>query len=97
VNELVQNSIKHAFPSRNYGEIAINLRQRKQMVTITVTDDGCGMGDPSSIAALSSLGLQLVEMLVEEKLQGVFSVPISEKGTKVSITFPIVSTDVNSY
>ncbi|MGE7948778.1 sensor histidine kinase [Lysinibacillus sp. NPDC093688] len=97
VNELVQNSIKHAFPSRNYGTIAINLRQRKQMVTITVTDDGCGIGDPFSIGELSSLGLQLVEMLVEEKLQGVFSFPISEKGTKVSITFPIVSTEVHSY
>ncbi|MEY9977503.1 sensor histidine kinase [Lysinibacillus sp. RC79] len=96
VNELVQNSIKHAFPSRNYGKIAINLRQRKQMVTITVTDDGCGIGDSFSLGDISSLGLQLVEMLVEEKLQGVFSFPISEEGTKVSITFPIVSTVVNT-
>lgn len=95
INELVQNSIKHAFPSRNYGEIAINLRQRKQMVTITVTDDGCGIDDRFSIGELSSLGLQLVDMLVEEKLQGVFSFPISEEGTKVSITFPIISTVVN--
>ncbi|MFF2177343.1 sensor histidine kinase [Lysinibacillus sp. NPDC058147] len=95
INELVQNSIKHAFPSRNYGKIAINLRQRKQMVTITVTDDGCGIDDRFSIGDLSSLGLQLVDMLVEEKLQGVFSFPISEEGTKVSITFPIISTEVN--
>ncbi|MGE7695146.1 sensor histidine kinase [Lysinibacillus sp. NPDC094177] len=94
VNELVQNSIKHAFPSQNYGDIDINLRRRKQMVTITVTDDGCGIGDSFSLGDMSSLGLQLVDMLVEERLQGVLSFPLSNKGTKVSITFPIVATEV---
>jgi len=94
VNELVQNSIKHAFPTRDYGKIDINLRRKKHMVTITVMDDGYGIGDPFSIGDLSSLGLQLVDMLVEERLQGVLSFPVSEKGTKVSITFPIVSTEV---
>ncbi|KOP80739.1 hypothetical protein AMS59_05065 [Lysinibacillus sp. FJAT-14745] len=99
VNELVQNSIKHAFPfpSQNCGKIDINLRRRKQMITITVTDDGCGAGDSFSLGDLSSLGLHLVEMLVEERLQGVLSFPLSDKGTKVSITFPIVSTEVNEY
>ncbi|MFF2794142.1 sensor histidine kinase [Lysinibacillus xylanilyticus] len=91
VNELVQNSIKHAFPSQNYGKIDINLRRRKQMVTITVTDDGCGIGDSFSLDDTSSLGLHLVEMLVEERLQGVLSFPMYEKGAKVSITFPIVA------
>lgn len=89
VNELVQNSIKHAFPSQNHGEIEINLRQRKQMVTITVMDDGCGIGDSFSLDDMSSLGLNLVDMLVEERLRGVLSFHLANKGTKVSITFPI--------
>ncbi|WP_285394734.1 sensor histidine kinase [Lysinibacillus sp. fls2-241-R2A-57] len=89
VNELVQNSIKHAFSSKNYGRIDINMRRRKQMVTITVMDDGCGIGDSFSLDDVSSLGLHLVNMLVEERLQGVFSFHLTDKGTKVSITFPI--------
>ncbi|WP_139368023.1 sensor histidine kinase [Priestia abyssalis] len=89
VNELVQNSIKHAFCSRDEGKIEICVNCRKQMVTITVMDDGCGMGEAVS-AKRSSLGLQLVEMLVEEKLQGVLSFFHSNRGTKVSITFPII-------
>ncbi|KOS62998.1 sensor histidine kinase [Lysinibacillus agricola] len=95
INELVQNSIKHAFPSQNYGEIVINLGRRKQMVTITVMDDGCGIGDSFSLGEMSSLGLHLVDMLVEERLQGVLSFPQSDKGTKVSITFPIIATEIN--
>lgn len=97
VNELVQNSIKHAFPSQNVGKIDINLRRRKQMVTITVTDDGCGMGDSFSIGDISSLGFQLVNMLVEESMQGVLSFPLCDKGTKVSVTFPIIATQENEY
>ncbi|MGE6514677.1 sensor histidine kinase [Lysinibacillus sphaericus] len=89
VNELVQNSIKHAFPALNRGNIEIILRQRKQMATIIVMDDGCGIGDSFSTGDMSSLGLHLVNMLVEERLQGVLSFPLSDKGTKVSITFPI--------
>lgn len=89
VNELVQNSIKHAFRSRDEGKIEICVNCRKQMVTITVMDDGCGMEEAVS-SKRSSLGLQLVDMLVEEKLQGVLSFFHSTRGTKVSITFPII-------
>lgn len=90
VNELIQNSIKHAFPSRDEGKVEICINCRKQMVTITVSDNGCGMGEDVFSYATSSLGLQLVHMLVEEELQGVLSFFHSDKGTKASITFPIV-------
>ncbi|WP_336822717.1 sensor histidine kinase [Sporosarcina sp. USHLN248] len=94
VNELIQNSIKHAFLSREEGQIDITVTLRKQMVTIIVMDNGCGIGDSFSHSEPSSLGLQLVEMLVEEKLQGVFAFLHSEEGTKVSITFPLIGSQV---
>ncbi|MEK3936630.1 sensor histidine kinase [Sporosarcina sp. FSL W7-1349] len=90
VNELIQNSIKHAFLLRDEGNIDITLTVRKQMVTIIVMDNGCGIGDSFLPSETSSLGLQLVDMLVEERLQGVLSFLQSDKGTKVSITFPII-------
>ncbi|WP_141433192.1 sensor histidine kinase [Bacillus sp. 03113] len=89
VNELIQNSIKHAF-SCNKGKIDIYVNCRKQMATITVTDDGIGMNEEVISHEKSSLGLQLVELLVEEELQGILSFFISERGTKVSITFPVI-------
>lgn len=88
VNELVQNCMKHAFRSKNEGKIEICINDRKQMAFIIVQDNGCGMEEAFSSQG-SSLGLQLVKMLVEEELQGELSFFHSVKGTKVSISFPI--------
>lgn len=90
VNELVQNGIKHAFHSRETGNIEITINSRKQMVYIIISDDGCGMADQPSDYQSTSLGLQLVKMLVEEELDGVLSFFHSNRGTKVSIMFPIL-------
>lgn len=89
VNELVQNCIKHAFPDQQEGKIEINVNSRKQMAYITVKDNGQGLKEKRSDLKTSPLGLQLVEMLVEEKLQGDLSFFYSKRGTKVSLTFPI--------
>lgn len=90
VNELVQNGLKHAFRSKEHGIIEITINSRKQMVFIIVSDDGSGMTEQSSDQPSSSLGLQLVRILVEEELEGVVSIFSSIRGTKVSITFPII-------
>lgn len=90
VNELIQNGLKHAFHSRVNGSIEITINSRKQMVYLIVSDDGSGMPDQSSDQPSSSLGLQLVRMLVEEELEGVLSFFHSARGTKVSIMFPII-------
>lgn len=89
VNELVQNCIKHAFCSQQAGLIDISVNSRKQMAFITVADNGQGIRENLSKGKTSSLGLQLVKMLAEEELQGELSCFHSNKGTKVSLTFPI--------
>lgn len=89
VNELVQNCIKHAFSDHQTGMIEITVHSRKQMAYITVSDNGQGITGMHSKDKSSSLGLQLVELLVEEKLQGDLSFFHSNRGTKVSLTFPI--------
>jgi two-component sensor histidine kinase len=90
VNELIQNGLKHAFHSRENGRIEITINSRKQMVYIIVSDDGSGMAELPSDQPSSTLGLQLVRMLVEEELEGVVSFFPSTRGTKVSIMFPII-------
>ncbi|MFD2507707.1 sensor histidine kinase [Halalkalibacter alkalisediminis] len=93
VIELVQNSIKHAFKTENIRNIKIDVKCRKQMVYLTVSDDGCGM-DETMTKKKSSLGLQIVEMLVEEQLQGVLSYFYSNRGTMVTITFPFIDREI---
>lgn len=65
VNELVSNSLKHAFPSDEQpGEIQIELRQLTPgEATLRVKDNGPGLPAEVDITTTTSLGLQLVSML----------------------------------
>jgi two-component sensor histidine kinase len=67
VNELVTNAIKHGFPEGRTGEVRIlgkDLGARK--LSITVSDDGIGFPESRPFSTSSSLGLQLVHVLVEQ-------------------------------
>ncbi|MDX8046270.1 sensor histidine kinase [Gracilibacillus sp. S3-1-1] len=89
VSELIQNCIKHAFHSRNDGMIEIIIKSRKQMAYLIISDNGSGMDANLFSNQSSSLGLQLVKSLIEEELDGIISVFHSNRGTKISLTFPI--------
>jgi PAS domain S-box-containing protein len=70
LNELVSNSLKHAFPDNRSGEITIGLIAGADgWITLTVRDDGVGC--PADLDSMNSrsLGLPLVDMLVKQ-LQG---------------------------
>jgi PAS domain S-box-containing protein len=59
VNELVSNSIKHAFPEGN-GNINVKLESNGDEYILTVSDNGIGLPDGIDPFEASSLGLQLV-------------------------------------
>ncbi len=66
VNELVSNSLRHAFPEGGKGQVSLGLRLAGGgQVELTVADDGRGFprGAPSSTR---SLGLWLVELLAAQ-------------------------------
>lgn len=86
INELVSNSLKHAFPDGAEGAIDIQLRQAPDgQRTLTVRDNGVGLPQGFSIRSTKTLGLQLVNRLVSQ-LEG--SVELSrERGTTITITF----------
>ncbi len=62
VNELVSNSIKHAFPDGN-GIITVKLEQYAQEYVLTVSDNGIGLPEDIDPFESSSLGLKLVASL----------------------------------
>jgi len=86
VNELVQNSFKHAFVEITEGKIVITLSQKGSRVYIDVWDNG--MGFPvTPHGERRGLGLQLVETLVNQ-LKGDVVIK-SVYGAQVLVSFPI--------
>jgi two-component sensor histidine kinase len=69
INELVSNSLKHAFPDGRDGEISIAIQRTNHMLTLLYKDDGVGIPDDLDWRNAKSLGLRLVVSLVEQ-LQG---------------------------
>jgi signal transduction protein with GAF and PtsI domain len=84
VNELIQNALEHAFVDRTRGRVDVCLRQAPGELLIKVRDDGVGLSDGSS----RQLGLEIVEMLVCEDLQGEWSLTAND-GTTARITIPL--------
>lgn len=85
VNELLQNSMKYAFEGREEGKIRIIIHKGKIYSTITVKDDGIGFNPQNS--RTESLGLNIVEAMVRDKLHGSLKIRSDKKGTKVTFDF----------
>jgi len=67
VNELLSNSIKHAFPEGKKGEIRIKLHSdKKGVITLVVSDNGIGFPKNIDFRKAQSLGLQMVNDLTNQ-------------------------------
>lgn len=86
VNELVSNSVEHAF-AENEGTVTISLESRDKGYELMVRDDGRGIDMDPQQADSETLGLTLVQNLAEEQLNGTIHFT-SNEGTRVVITFP---------
>jgi signal transduction protein with GAF and PtsI domain/anti-sigma regulatory factor (Ser/Thr protein kinase) len=86
VNELIQNSVEHAFVGRKEGTIAIRLTEESSHWCITVQDDGVGLPEYTA----RQLGLEIVEMLIVEDLRGEFTLTRGT-GTTAMLRIPKLS------
>jgi len=67
INELVSNSMKHAFPDGRSGCITIGFtRSGDKGMTLTMRDDGVGMPAGVDPREMESMGMMLVRTLVEQ-------------------------------
>ena len=86
LNELVSNSLKHAFPDGREGEIRIELgSDDDNRFTLMFGDNGVGFPEDLDFRNTESLGLQLVNNLVHQ-LEGTIELDRSG-GTAFKITF----------
>lgn len=85
LNELVTNSIKHAFRGRDSGEICLTMEEAGDLVRIRIADDGVGLPGGVEIGKGRSLGFQLVPGLVEQ--MGAQLARLDVAGTCFELTF----------
>jgi PAS domain S-box-containing protein len=84
INELVSNALKHAFPSDRKGTITISSRYDDTVLSLVVRDDGIGLPPDLDWKNPESLGLRLVNSLVDQ-LSGTIELK-KEKGTTFIIS-----------
>ena len=97
INELVSNSLKHAFPEEIEGEIRIKLHREENEIKkegskstsfiLTVSDNGVGIPENLDIEDLDSLGMQLITTLVDQ-LDGKLELK-RNNGTEFAIKFTV--------
>jgi PAS domain S-box-containing protein len=105
VNEIVSNSLKYAFPNRENGEVQIKLFSEKSEYklndnegkfsgksteyTLIVSDNGIGIPEKIDFKNSDTLGLQLVNLLVDQ-LNGMIELN-RKKGTEFIVKFSTYS------
>lgn len=105
VNELVSNSLKHAFPGKDNGEILIKLYREESEecknawdesenkdcentgFILIVSDNGIGIPESIDIENPDTLGIQLVNALVDQ-LDGKFELK-KTNGTEFTMRFVV--------
>lgn len=86
INELVQNSVEHGYEERNVGTIAISLLDEGEYVCIAITDDGEGLPSGFDLGHTNSMGLKIVQTLVQQDLGGVIEIK-SNGGVQATVRF----------
>ena len=66
MNELISNSLKHAFPDGRKGAISISSRYEGDLITLVVKDNGIGIPKELDWKSTTSLGMLLVTSLVDQ-------------------------------
>jgi len=92
INEIISNSLKHAFPEGRAGEITISMEREEaekgEGYLLSVGDNGVGLAPSVDRETPRTLGIQLIRTLVRQ-LRGAVEIQ-TEGGTRYVITFPVL-------
>jgi len=66
VNEIVTNSLKHAFAGKESGEIQVTARRIDGLIQIEVGDDGDGFPENADFEKKHGLGFKLIKSLIAQ-------------------------------
>jgi PAS domain S-box-containing protein len=87
INELVSNSLKHAFTHSSKGIIKIEMQEHNNEYLMTISDNGSGIPENIDYRNTQTLGMQLVMTLIDQ-LDGKINLE-NKAGSKFILTFPV--------
>ncbi len=87
LNELITNVYKHGFKGKEKGNIWIDIEQEDHKVHIRISDDGVGLPDDFSLDNQDTLGVNLINTLVDQ-LDAEMSYK-NDNGAHFELIFPI--------
>lgn len=88
INELVTNSVKHAFPDNRSGSVYLTVeKNREGEILLAIGDDGIGLPEDIDVQNSTSFGMQIVTSLVKVQLKGSITVN-RDNGTRYLISLP---------
>ncbi len=84
INELISNTLKHAFPNDSYGEITISLKEESNQLILQISDNGVGFEAIDILQKDGSFGHSIIRAF-KKKLDASIEIE-SNNGTKVTMT-----------
>lgn len=66
INELLTNSIKYAFPTKEHGTINLTLKNQEDNLILTYSDNGIGIPETIDINNPKTLGLTIINSLTSQ-------------------------------
>ncbi|MBN1894483.1 PAS domain S-box protein [bacterium] len=86
LNEMVTNAIKHGFPDERPGTLSVRFMKRPDgFYEMSVMDDGVGLPPEAELDKSKSLGLTLIDVLVQQ-LEGTLRIE-RKNGTRFTVRF----------
>lgn len=89
LNELITNAFRHGFPDQRQGKLDISFDQSPTQIRLQVADNGIGIASTKVPDKVIGSGRSIVDALVKDELGGKIDFAATEKGTSVTITFPV--------
>ncbi len=87
INELIQNALEHGLTDQDDGLVVIRLYDQADTILVEVRDNGVGLPPGFDIHQNGSLGLRIVQTLVQEELKGTLELQPGH-GVRAVVTFP---------
>jgi len=91
LTELLQNAVEHAYPDGSSGgRVRIRLENDGVELCVRVEDDGVGLPQGFTLEKDRSLGLTIVQALVDTEMSGVMTMESpGDSGTVVELRIPV--------
>lgn len=88
LNEVLNNTLKHAFTNIDNGIVELKLSIKDDFLIISVYDDGIGLPEYFDVNKDGNLGWKIIKTLVKEDLKGDWVIESKKGNTTINIVIP---------